>query len=278
MPPSSIPSTAQGANEQNPPPKSRPKPKGRRNLSLMSLPKECIELKEELMEGLVSQGLAEQMDTEESSRLGYKRGGYVCIVTLRTKYKMVDEKAKDKTTIMTTPMPKELFPRSMAAPSMLAHIATEKYCDGLPLYRLEERLARHGVELDRGTMCRWLEDAGATLGATIVEAARKEAQKTAFCIATDATGVLIQPLQSPKKERQPCKRGHFFVQIADKDHVFFEYVPRETSAAVAKMFHGFSGYVQADAKSVHDVHFVEPDERKRRLNAGKRGNEPPDER
>ncbi len=67
----------------------------------------------------------------------------------------------------------------------------------------------------------------------------------AFCISTDATGVLVQPLRDTQKGRQPCRRGHYFVQIADRDHVFFEYTPKETSTAVGEMFKGFAGYVQA---------------------------------
>lgn len=47
------------------------------------------------------------------------------------------------------------------------------------------------------------------------------------------------------------------------DHVFFAYTPKETSAAVGKMFHGFAGYVQADAKSVYDFLFRPPEERVR---------------
>jgi hypothetical protein len=110
-------------------------------------------------------------------------------------------------------------------------------------------------------MCRWLEDLGATAGATVVTAMRDEALRTAFCLATDATGVLVQPPRGDDQVRRPCRRGHFFVQIADADHVFFEYAARETSAAVGEMFRGFSGYVQADAKSVYDILFRPPDQR-----------------
>jgi len=113
--------------------------------------------------------------------------------------------------------------------------------------------------VDRGTMCRWLEDAGATAGATVVAAAREEAWRTAFCIATDATGIAVQPAKRPEGGRQACRRGHYFVLIADRDHIFFEYTPRETSACLEEMFRGYSGYVQADAKSVYDVLFREPD-------------------
>src|ERR1039457_6248075 len=149
--------------------------------------------------------------------------------------------------------------RMTLASSLLAHIITEKHLQGLPLYRLEDRFGRDGTPVDRGTMCRWLEDAGATAGATVIPAARMEALATAFCLSTDATGVAVQPIPTDDKKRQPCRHAHFFVQIADRDHVFFEFTPRETSAAVGEMFKGFSGFVQADAKSVYDILFRPPD-------------------
>jgi hypothetical protein len=131
-----------------------------------------------------------------------------------------------------------------------------KYVMGVPFYRLEQKLALEGASLDRGTMSRYAEDAGATLGA-LVEAMREEAFATAFCLSTDATGVSIQP--GPLAERGgragPCRKGHFFVVLADRDHVFLEYQPRHTSAAVCEMFRGFSGYVQADAHVIYDALF-----------------------
>lgn len=123
--------------------------------------------------------------------------------------------------LVTAPMPPRLLERSIATPSLIAHVASDKFCDGLPLHRQEDRFARLGVPIDRGSMCRWLEEAGATAGATIVEAMRREGLATAHCIATDATGVLVQPTPRPDQQSQPCRRAHFFVQIADADHVFF---------------------------------------------------------
>jgi transposase len=199
------------------------------------------------------------MGYEESSKLGWKRGGMRRIVLARVKYRAVQ--GGGEATIETTSMPPECFPRSMAAPSMLAHIIIEKHCDGLPLHRVEDRFERDGFPIDRGTMCRWLEDAGATAGATVIAAARDDAMRTAFCIATDATGVSVQPIPTQDKRRQPCRRGHYFVLVADKDHVFFEYTAKETSAVVSEMFHGYSGYMQLDAKSVYDVLFRPPEDR-----------------
>ncbi len=67
----------------------------------------------------------------------------------------------------------------------------------------------------------WLEDLGMTVGATVVKAMHDDAFAHAFCIATDATGVLVQPIASGDQGRRACRRGHYFVQIADADHVFF---------------------------------------------------------
>jgi hypothetical protein len=164
--------------------------------------------------------------------------------------------------IVTAPMPPRLLNRSIATPSLVAHVASDKFCDGLPLNRQEDRFERLGVRIDRGTMCRWLEEVGATVGATIVEAMRREALATAHCIATDATGVLVQPSPRPDGQSQPCRRAHFIVQIADADSIFFEYSPVETSEVVSKLFEGYVGFVQADAKSVFDV-LYRPKERDR---------------
>jgi hypothetical protein len=161
------------------------------------------------------------------------------------------------TQIITAPLPKELFRRRLLAPSMIAHILIAKYMMGLPFYRLEEKFACDGVPIDRGTMCRYAEDAGATLGA-IVLAARDEAFTTSFCLSTDATGISIQPTPLGDGTRQPCRKGHFFVVLADRDHVFFEYQPKHTSAAVSEMFKGFSRYIQADAHVIYDALFREP--------------------
>jgi hypothetical protein len=114
------------------------------------------------------------------------------------------------------------------------------------------------MPVDRGSMSRWMEETGGLFGVTIVEAMRKESLVTAFCLSTDATRIAIQPEPNPEKKRQPCRKGNFFVIIADRDHVFFEYTPRETSEAVSEMFRGFKGFIQADAKSVYDILFRPP--------------------
>jgi len=232
---------------------TRSKPKGRRDLRELPLEEKRIELTDPLFEKLVAEGKAERAGFDESCKLGWQRAGMRRIVIARAKYSTVGADGESSTE--ATPVPREVVSRCLATASLLAHIIVAKFCEGLPLFRLERRFGWDGATVDRGTMSRWLEEVGGALGATIVAAMRQEALATAFCIATDATGAAIQPEPRKDGQRQPCRRGHFFVMLADADHVLFEYTPHETSAVVSELFKGFGGYVQADAKSVYDVLF-----------------------
>ena len=226
---------------------SQATPKGRRNLATSELPLIRVEIDDPELEGK-----AERIGFEDSWKLGYERGGMRRIQVARAVYKLPT--STDETEIVTAPAPKELFQRSLLAPALIAHLLVAKYVLGVPFARQESLYRVQGEPLDRGTMSRYAEDAGATLGA-IVDAMAQEAKSTAFCLSTDATGVAIQPTFIGDGKRQPCRKGHFFVVLADADHVFFEYQPKHTSAAVSEMFRGFRGYIQADANAVYDALF-----------------------
>ncbi len=245
-------SAAEGAESDpaQPPvtPPSRPgrKPSGRRNLRTLDL----VEARVEILDPVLEES-AERMGFEETCLLGRRRASNVRIVVARAKYKLASD--DDATPIVTAPKPKELYERGILAPSFIAHLLAKKYRFGMPFHRCAEELASEGIPVDAGMMSRYAEHVGASLG-PIVDECAKEAREKAFCLSTDATGVAIQPERIPGK-RQACAKGHFFVVLADKDHVFFEYQAKHTSEAVCAMFRGFSGYIQADAHCVYDALF-----------------------
>jgi len=247
--------------DESKPKSPKRKPTGRRDLRSLPLEERRIELTDPVLEQLVAEGKAVRHGVEETVSLMRERGGMRRVVTARVKYRSTDEvnEATGAMAVYTTPMPPVMFERSIATPSLVAHVVSRKITEGMPLFRIEDSFSREGIPIDRGLMSRWLEHAGATFGASIVHAMREHALSTAFCIATDATGIAVQPVRTHEKQRRPCKKGHFLVQIADRDHVFFVYLERETSAAIAEAFRGFSGKVQADAKSVFEVLFEPPD-------------------
>ena len=228
--------------------------KGRRDLRSLPLEEERIVIDDPHLEALVDAGKVVRHGFEETCKIAHKRGGKRRVVIARVRYKTVD--AVGDTDVITTAMPEQMLPGAIATPSLVAHVIMENIGKGMPLFRIEDSSARDGVPLDRGTLSRWKKAVGDRLASTVAHAMRQHAVATAFCIATDATGICVQPIPNDRT-RQPCKKGHFLVQIADRDHILFDYLERETSEAIYARFRGFSGYVQADAKSVFNLLFAD---------------------
>ena len=60
-----------------------------------------------------------------------------------------------ETPIVTAKMPEPVFPGSLASPSAMAYTMTQKYVEGMPLYRQEKQLERFGVSIPRQTLANW---------------------------------------------------------------------------------------------------------------------------
>lgn len=60
------------------------------------------------------------------------------------------------TPVITAPMPEPVLKGSLASPLAMAYIMSQKYVDGMPLYRQEQQLARLGIELSRQTLANWM--------------------------------------------------------------------------------------------------------------------------
>lgn len=53
-------------------------------------------------------------------------------------------------------MPNPLISGSLASPSIMAHIMTQKYVERLPLYRQEKQFKRIGLALSHQTIANWM--------------------------------------------------------------------------------------------------------------------------
>ena len=117
---------------------------------------EHLPIVEELIdppEVLADPGAFRRIGEERTAQLDYTPGRFVQRHTVRGKYvRKGDPEAPPVIAPLTI-----LQDRCLAAPALLAHIIVAKYCDHLPLYRLEQIFkTRHNVLLPRQTMVRWL--------------------------------------------------------------------------------------------------------------------------
>jgi transposase len=93
------------------------------------------------------------VDEVVTKQLDYQPPRYVCNKIIRQRFARIDAP-------QCPPIIAELptmLERSKAGPGLLASILTAKYCDHLPLYR-QQQIAkwRHGIELSRQDMSRWV--------------------------------------------------------------------------------------------------------------------------
>jgi transposase len=136
--------------------------------------------------------------------------------------------------------------KCFASTSLLAHIITAKYADGLPLYRQEGILKRYGGDVSRSCMANWivrLEEVFKPLLKLV-----REVQNDSDYLQADETR--MQVLKEPGKRAQSDKwmwviRGG----PPDKPSVLFDYDPSRAGSVPVRLLDGFSGVLQADGYS-----------------------------
>ncbi len=218
---------------------------GRPKLAESDLPRVVVEVTDPDLEQT-----AKRIGHDDSYLYLKRRGGWSVLVKRTIKYEVP---GAEGATVVAAPQPKMLFRKGLLHTSAVAHIIVQKFGLGVPHYRLEQHMESESVQIDRSTMCRYVEETGGALGSTIVHAMWQDALNNCSVLSTDATSALIQPEKSKEGLKQSCKQGHFFTVVADCDHVLFAYTERHTQDAVKTLFKGFKGYLQCDASNVYDI-------------------------
>lgn len=235
--------------------KKPPTPHGRRDLSLEDLPVEeiVIEPPERLLPGgealvRIGEEVAEHIDRRPAS--------LVRVRVVRPKYKLPEGvaaapgaaactslAARGRSSIVIADLPDRPIARGIAGPGLLAHVLVQKYGDHLPLHRQERILRREGLRLSRSTLCGFVQGSVALL-VRIVDAMWGDARAHARWVCIDATGVLVLA-------KEQCRRNHFWVVVAERDHVLFRFTKTHDGLVPAELLKGFKGYVLADASAVY---------------------------
>jgi transposase len=180
---------------------------------------------------------------EVSEQLDYEPGRFLKRRLVRRKYV---HRTEPDTVPLIVPLPDCLLERGLAAPGLLAHILVSKYCDHLPLYRLEQIFAqRHGLNLSRQTLAGWVELAADWL-TPIYEQIR--------------TGVLaggyVQIDETPVDYLEPgygkTKQGYLWTGCRPGGDVFFAWHTSRTAACLETMVPvDFQGTIQCDGYAAY---------------------------
>lgn len=148
-----------------------------------------------------------------------------------------------ETALVTADKPAQLIEKSMASPSVLAMLLTTKYVDGLPLYRFEKVLGRHGVDIPRQTLARWVIQCGKHLQ-PLLNLMRDRLLESPV-IHCDETRV--QVLKEP--DRDPTSQSWMWVQASGppaRPVVLFDYTTSRAQEVPLRLLADYRGYLMTD--------------------------------
>lgn len=146
--------------------------------------------------------------------------------------------------------PAQILPKTNAGAGLLAHIATTKYVDSVPLHRQEKQHERGGIHLPRNTMARWM-----------IQLSNHILPLINLFEDTIRSGTYTQCDETPHqvlKEagRKASAKSYIWVRYGGppgQEAVLYNYFPSRSSEVVLQLFEGCHGYVQCDGYSAYNV-------------------------
>jgi len=231
---------------------TRKKRKGQRELKLEGLRTERVEyrLPEEEQACACCGGVLHEMSTEVRRELKVIPAEVKVVEHVRYVYGCRHcERTGIQTPVVTAPMPRPVQSGSLASPSSVAYIMSQKYVEGLPLYRQEQQWARFGVELSRQTMANWMLH-GAQWLSVVYERLKAHLLQQDIAYADETR---LQVLKEPGRtaEQQSYlwlyRTGPWSPAI-----VLYEYQPTRAGEHPKRFLADFTGYLHTDGYDSYD--------------------------
>jgi transposase len=147
--------------------------------------------------------------------------------------------------ILKASMPEPVIKGSFASPEAVAHIMTQKFVMGTPLYRLEQEFQRNGIMLSRQTMSNWLIRCAFDWLMHIYEWMKALLLTHEVLFADETT---LQVLREPGKSAQSKSYMWLYRTGGDAEHsiVIYEYQPDRRAIHPENFLRGFNGFLHTD--------------------------------
>jgi transposase len=156
--------------------------------------------------------------------------------------------------VKIAPRPPQLLPKTMASGSLLAHLVTSKFDDGLPLYRVSRQLQRSHMDLTPGTAGTWVNIVGGKKVVPVIDLMTAILLRQSF-IHMDET--YLQVLKSEKA----FDATHYMVVRAagppGQRIILYNYVPSRTLNSLKQLLVGpdgpYTGRLLTDGLELYDT-------------------------
>jgi transposase len=139
---------------------------------------------------------------------------------------------------ITAPAPPVILPKSMASPSLLAHVIKSKFDLGLPIYRVSQDLSRYRMNLGPGTLGTWVNTVGGEKVLPLIKLMGEELFAAVF-MHIDET-----PLQVLRSDKAVGSDHYIVVRAGGppgRRIILYDYIASRTTAALKQLFVGPEG-------------------------------------
>ncbi len=147
--------------------------------------------------------------------------------------------------IVKSPTNEPVIRGGFASPEAIAHIMTQKFVMGSPMYRQEQELNHNGIMLSRQTMSNWLIRAAEDWLEPIYDMLHEILCNHHVLHADETT---LQVLREPGKTAQSKSYMWLYRTSGDTLHpiVLYDYQPDRRSKRPAEFLKDFNGYLHTD--------------------------------
>jgi len=151
----------------------------------------------------------------------------------------------DHTPIVTAEAPKALIGGSLATPSLVAYLMTQKYQNGMPLYRIEKGFQFDGINISRQTMANWIITCAQMYLAALYSLMIAFLLKESVLNADETT---VQVLREPGRAPQTKSFEWIYRTSGCADHqiVIYDYQETRGHEHPKEFLKDFKGYLHAD--------------------------------
>lgn len=136
----------------------------------------------------------------------------------------------------------------MASASTVAWVVYQKFCNGMPLYRIGQDLGRLGAKISRATLANWVIKNSEAFFAPMYDFFRRKLLERDFAMADETP---VQVLHEPERRAQTKSYMWLFRSGEDGDFPIIIYKYSETRAGdtAVDFLDGFRGYLMCDGYS-----------------------------
>ena len=150
---------------------------------------------------------------------------------------------EDRPAVRIAAAVRQLLPKSIASPALVAYIMTAKFCDALPFHRQEKQFQRIGVDISRQDMANWSIAVFRKL-APLLELFRAEIRGGPR-VGIDETTLQVMG----EADRANTTKSYIWVFLGggtERPVVEFQYHPTRSGKVPLEVLRDYHGFIQTD--------------------------------